>query len=77
MVTHYDCSPKHFRSMQYYKPNKIGKCKIKPEDVQILPALVSIFSQILPRQVCAYAIQTKLSYQESFCQKVSIKRGSS
>ena len=46
VVTHYDCSPKHITHMQYYKLNRIGECKIKPADFQILPAQVQIFSQI-------------------------------
>ena len=61
--------------MQYYKLNKIGKCKIKPADFQILPAQVQILSQIRTLQVRAYAIHAKLSDKESFCLKIPLKRG--
>ena len=75
VVTHYDCSPKHITNMQYYKLNRIGECKIKPADFQILPAQVLIFSQIRTIQVRAYAIYAKLSDKEVFCHKISLKRG--
>ena len=61
--------------MQYYKLNKIGECKIKPADFQILPAQVQIFSQNRTLQVRAYGIHAKLSDKESFCHKLSLKRG--
>ena len=67
VVTHYDCSPKHITNMQYYKLNKIGECKIKPADFQILPAQVQIVSQICTLQIRAYAIHAKLNDKESFC----------
>ena len=73
MVTHYDCSPKHITNMKHYKLNRIGECKIKPADFQILPAQVHIFSQIRTLQVRAYAIHAKLSDKESFCHKISLK----
>ena len=60
--------------MQFYKLNKIGQCKIKPEDFQILPAQVQIFSQIRRFKVRAYAIYAKLSDKESFCLKISLNR---
>ena len=75
IVTHYDCSPKHITNMQYYKLNRIGECKIKPADFQILPAQVQIFSQIRTIQVRAYAIYAKLSDKEVFCHKIALKRG--
>ena len=61
--------------MQFYKLKKIGKYKIKPADVQTLPAQVSIFSQIQTLQVRAYAIYAKLSNKEKFCHKISLMRG--
>ena len=61
--------------MQYYRLNKVGECKIKPTDFQILPAQVQFFSQIQTLQERAYAIHTKLSDKESFCHKISLKRG--
>ena len=75
IVTRYDCSPKHITNMQYYKINKIGEGKMKPADFQILPAQVQIFLQIRKLQVRAYAIHAKLSDKESFCHKISLKRG--
>ena len=54
---------------------KFGECKIKPADFQILPAQVQTFSQIRTLQVRAYAIHAKLSDNESFCHKISLKRG--
>ena len=75
VVTHYGCSPKHITNMQYYKLNKIGECKIKPVDFQILPAQVQIISRIRTLQVRAYAIHAKLSDKESFCHKIPLKRG--
>ena len=42
IVTHYDYSPQHITNMQSYKLDKIGECKIKPTDCQILPAQVAI-----------------------------------
>ena len=75
VVTHYDCSPKHITNMQYYKLNRIGECKIKPADFQILPAQVQMFSQIRTLQVRDYAIHAKLSDKEAFCHKISLKRG--
>ena len=74
-VTHYNCSPQHITHMKYYKINKIGECKFKPAHFHILPALVSIFSQIQTFQVRAYAIYAKLSNIESFCHKVSLNTG--
>ena len=61
--------------MQYYKLNRIGECKIKPADFQILPAQVQMFSQIRTLQVRDYAIHSKLSDKENFCHKISLKRG--
>ena len=61
--------------MQCYKLNKIGGSKIKPADFKILSAQVQIFSQTRTLQVRAYAIHAKLSDKESFCQKISLKRG--
>ena len=61
--------------MQYYKLNKIGECKIKSADFQILPAQVQMFSQIRTLEVRAYAIHAKFSDNESFCNKISLKRG--
>ena len=61
--------------MQYYKLNKIGKCKIKPADFKVLPAQVHFFSQIRTLQVRALAIHAKLSDKESFCHEFSLKRG--
>ena len=61
--------------MQYYKLNKIGECKIKLADFQILPAQVKIFSQIRTLQVRAYVIHAKPSDKESFCPKLVLKRG--
>ena len=75
VVTQYDCSPKHITNMQYYKLNKIGECKIKPADFQILPNQVQIFSQIRTLHVRAYAIHAKLSDKERLCHKISLKRG--
>ena len=59
--THYDCSPKHITNVQYYRLNRIGECKIKPADFQILQAQVQIFSQFRTLQVGAYAIHAKLT----------------
>ena len=53
---------------------KIGECKIKPSDFQILPAQVQIFSQIRALQVWIYAIHAKLGDKESFCRKIALKR---
>ena len=39
--------------MQFYKLNKIGECKIKTADFQILPDQVQIFSQIRTLQISA------------------------
>ena len=75
IVTHYDYSPQYITNMRYYKLNKIGKSKIKPAEFQILPAQVSIFSQIQTLQVCAYAKHAKLSQKESFYPIISLKRG--
>ena len=75
VVTHYDCSPKHITNKQYFKFNKIGECKIKPADFKILPTQVHIISQIRTLQVRAFAIHAKLSDKESFCHKISLKRG--
>ena len=61
--------------MQFFKLNKIGECRIKQADFQILHAEVKIFSQIRTLQVLAYAIHAKLSDKESFCHKISLKRG--
>ena len=61
--------------MQNYKFNEIGDCKINPADFQILPAQLQILSQIRTLQVRAYAIHVILSGKESFCYKISIKRG--
>ena len=60
--------------MQYYKLNRIGECKIKPADFQILPAQVQTFSQVRTIQVRSYAIYAKLSDKEVFCHKISLKR---
>ena len=75
VVTHYDCSPKHITKMQYYKIKKIGECKIKTAYFTILTAQVHMFSQIRTLLVCAFAIHAKLSDKESFCHKISLKRG--
>ena len=75
IVPHYDCSPQHITIIQYYKLNKIGKRKIKPADFQIIPAQISIFSQIRTIQVPAYAINAKLSDKRIFCHKISFRRG--
>ena len=61
--------------MQYYKLYKIGECKIKPADFQILPAQVPIFLQIRALQLRAYAIHAKLSDKERFCLKILLNRG--
>ena len=61
--------------MQYYKLNKSGECKIRPADFKILPAQVQIFSQTRTLPVRAYAIHDKLSDKESFCHKITLKRG--
>ena len=61
--------------MQYYKLNKIGECKIKPAEFQILPAQVQMFLQIRTLQVGAYAIHAKLSDKKSFCHKIALERG--
>ena len=61
--------------MQYYKLKKIGECKIKPADFQILPAQVQSFSQIRLLQARAYAIRAILSDKESFCHSISLKGG--
>ena len=45
IVTHYDLSTDYITNVQYFKFHKIGECKIKPVDFQILPAQVSIFPQ--------------------------------
>ena len=74
-VTHYDCFPKQIANMQYYKLNKIGECKIKPADFQILPAQVQIFSQIRTPQVRGNAVHAKLSDRVSFSHKIALKRG--
>ena len=55
--------------MQFDNLNKIGECKIKPADFQIVLAQVQIFSQIQTIQVRVYAIHAKLSDKESFCHK--------
>ena len=73
VVTHYDCSPNHITNMHFHKLNRIGECKIKPADFQIVPAQVQIFSQIRTIQVRAYAIYAKLSEKEVFCHKISLK----
>ena len=75
VVIHYDCSPMHITNMQYYELNKIGECKIKPADLQVLPAQVQIFSQIRTLKVRAYSTHAELSDKESFCHKISLKRG--
>ena len=75
VVTLYDCSPKRITNMQYYKLNRIGECKIKPAEFQILPTQVRIFSKIRTIQVRAYAIYAKLSDKEVFCHKISLQRG--
>ena len=75
IVTHYDCSLQHTTNMQYHRINKIGECKIKPAEFQILPAKVSIFLQIPTLQVRAHAIHAKFSDKERFCNKISLKRG--
>ena len=62
--------------MQYYKLNKIGEHKIKPADIQILPAQVSIFSQIRTLQVRAYVKYAKLSDKEAFVTKSYIREAS-
>ena len=61
--------------MQYHKLKKIGDCKIKPADSQILPAQVQIFFKIRTLQLRAYAIHSKLSDEESFCHNFSLNRG--
>ena len=67
MVTHYDCSQQHITNMQLYNLNKIGECKIKPADFQILPAELSIFSQFRTlhahiRHTCKKKIVATKSY---------------
>ena len=74
IVTHCDCSPKHITNMQCYKFKKIGECKIKPSDFQILTAQVQIFSQIRTLQVQTYAIHAKLCDKENSCRKIALKR---
>ena len=56
IVTQYGFSPQHIPNVQYFKLKKIGECKIKPVNFQILPAQVSVFSQIWTLQVRTYAI---------------------
>ena len=53
IVTHYDCSSNHITNMQHFKLNKIGECKIKLADFQILPAQRQYFSQIRTLQIRA------------------------
>ena len=76
-VTHYDCSPQHITFLQFYKLKKVGECKTKPAIFQILPAHLSIFSQILTFQVRPYAIYAKLSDTKAFATKSNLKEASS
>ena len=75
IATHYDCSPRHITNMQCYKLKKIGECKAKPADFQILPIQVSILSQISTIQIQAFALYAKLSNKESLRHKIDYQRG--
>ena len=52
--------------MQFYKPNKIVECNIKPADFKISPLKYTFFHK---------SENSKLSDKESFCHKTSLKRG--
>ena len=75
IVTHYDCSPKYIRNMQYYKLKKLANIRSNPKSFRYFPPISNIFLEIRALQVRACAIHGKLSDKGSFCNKISLNRG--